>query len=150
MGYLLRAASLPARYGSVDFELPVLPVIPADPKQHNFQELPRDEIRRTTPVVVLTEEAFYFGDIEAFSTNFSDQRQKFKIVHENQTPQTGKLVDAMRDWSKKRHDLQNIAPSRFAVFVPKGMIPINIVVLATEQIRQEKLFDRLVFGTELF
>lgn len=149
-GYLMRAVSVPSSYGTVDFELPVISVVPLDPTSHHFRETPKDEIRRTTPVIVLTEQAFYFGDVAAFSTNFSDKQQKFMIPHENQTPQTGKLVDAMKEWLKRRYDKQNIAVSSFAVFVPKGLIPMNIVILAVEQLKREKAFERIVFGTELY
>src|SRR5207237_1008983 len=94
----LRAVTLSGVYGVVPLEIPVVSATIKDPGHYGFREEPRDNLGQNTPAVVLTPEAFYFGDLASFTTNFTDMRDKFMIRHVDGVPQLQTLVATMARW----------------------------------------------------
>ena len=64
----LRAVTLAAAYGVVPLEIPVVQAAINDPGLHEYREESRISLTQSTPAVVLTADAFYFGDLTAFTT----------------------------------------------------------------------------------
>jgi hypothetical protein len=147
--FALRAVLMPGVYGVVPVEMPVVAVPPADPGFHRFKEEPRDELRRTSPAVVLTTEAFYFGDLQAFTTNFNDPRDKYMIRHVDGEPQLQGLVETMNDWVTKRAAAQNVPIDKVLVFIPAGDIPMPIVIQVIAGLKKSPYFERVVIGSGL-
>ena len=71
LSFALRSISVAGKYGLVPAEIPILPVPIIDPTMSNFQAQTKGSIDRDTPVVILTEKEFIFGDLKAFSENIS-------------------------------------------------------------------------------
>lgn len=149
MTFALRATLMPGVYGVVPVEMPVVSTVVDDPGYHRFKEEPRDELRRTTPAVVLTTEAFYFGDLAAFTTNFADVRDKYMIRHIDGEPQLQSLLETMNRWVTDRASKANIPIDKVLVFVPSGDIPMPIVIQVIAGLKQSPYFTRVVIGSGL-
>lgn len=145
--FSLRAVSLAGLYGVVSAEIPVLSVPVADPAYHRYKEEPRDTMTKNTPAVVLTTEAFYFGDLTAFTTNFDDVRDKFIIRHVDGEPQLQLLLETMEGWAVDRKKSENVPMNKLLVFVPTGDIPMPIVIQVLAGLRRSQHFSRVVLGS---
>lgn len=145
----LRAVMVSGVYGVVRAELPVVPASVKDPGFHGFKEEPRDSLQKSTPAVVLTTEAFYFGDLEAFTSNFSDIRDKFIIRHVDGEPQLAGLVDTMSKWVEERAKSANVPIDKVLVFIPAGDIPMPIVIQVIAGLRKSPHFERVILGSGL-
>jgi hypothetical protein len=144
--FALRAATLPGAYGVVPAEIPVMPVSVADPAFHDYKEETRRELHRSTPAVLLTTEAFYFGDLDAFTANFSDVRDKFMIRHVDGEPQLVTLIETLDRWAAQVATSKSQALEDVLVFVPSGDIPMPIVIQVLAGLRQSPRFKRVVLG----
>lgn len=142
----LRAASLSSVYGVVPAELPVVPLAIDDPAFHNFKETPRHEIGRFTPAVVLTTEAFYFGDLSSFSTTFGNSHDKYALAHVDGEPQLATLVDTMDRWVQERVKGANVPINSELVLIPSGDIPMPIVIQVIAGLRRSPHFSRVILG----
>jgi hypothetical protein len=145
----LRAVTLSGVYGVVPLEMPVVPATIKDPGHYGFREEPRETLTHNTPAVVLTTDAFYFGDLASFTTNFADVRDKYVIRHVDGEPQLAALVDALGHWATDRSKHQNIPLNKILVLVPAGDIPMPIVIQVVAGLRKSPLFERVVLGSGL-
>jgi hypothetical protein len=145
--FALRATSLASAYGVVPAELPVVAASVDDPAEHRFRESPHAAVSKLTPAVVLTTEAFFFGDLAAFTTNFSDTRDKFMIRHVDGEPQLQLLIDTMEQWAQDRQKSANVPLDKVLVFVPAGDIPMPIVIQVLAGLRKAPHFSRVVMGS---
>lgn len=146
MTFAVRVVTMPGSYGTVPAEIPVMPLSVADPSYHTYKEQPRRELRRSTPAVVLTTEAFYFGDLDAFTSNFSDVRDKFMIRHVDGEPQLLPLIEKMDKWAAQVATSKNQALEDVMVFVPSGEIPMPIVIQVLAGLRKSPRFKRVVLA----
>lgn len=142
----LRAVSLASVYGSVPAELPVVPLSVDDPAYHGYKEQPRDELGRFTPAVVLTTEAFYFGELSSFSTTFGASNDKYALPHVDGEPQLATLVDTMDRWVQERVKGQNVPVNSELVLIPSGDIPMPIVIQVIAGLRRSPHFSRVILG----
>lgn len=145
----LRVVNLSWAYGVVPAEIPVATAAIQDPGAFNFKEEPRDSLTPQTPAVFLTTEAFYFGDMAAFSTNFEDPQGKFMIRHVDGEPQLQTLVQTMTDWVSERVHRENVPINKVLVFTPAGDIPMPIVIQVLAGLRQSPHFTRVILGSGL-
>lgn len=146
----MRATALSAVYGIVPAEFPVVSMPPDDPGFHSFKETPIAEVTKFTPAIVLTADAFFFGDLTAFTTNFSDTRDKFLIRHVDGEPQLQLLVDTMSAWVEDRVKAENVPINKVLVFVPTGDIPMPIVIQVMAGLRKSPHFERVILGSGIF
>jgi hypothetical protein len=146
MTFSLRAVTLPGAYGSIAAEIPVMPASIKDQAFHTYREEPRRELHRSTPAVLLTTEAFYFGDLEAFTSNFSDVRNKFILRHIDGEPQLLTLIETMDKWAATVATGKNQALEDVLVFVPSGDIPMPIVIQVLAGLQQSPRFKRVILG----
>jgi hypothetical protein len=144
--FAVRSVSMPAQYGVVAAEMPVVAATVADPGFHRFRETAHQSLTKHTPAVVLTTEAFYFGDLAAFTTNFEDVRDKFIIRHVEGEPQLTTLVETMDRWLTNRAQRQQVPLDKLLVFVPTGDIPMPIVMQVLAGLKQSAHFERVVLG----
>lgn len=144
--YGLRAVTLVGVYAVVPAEMPVVQAAVDDPSFHRFREETRDSLTPRTPAVVLTTEAFYFGDLDSFTVNFADNRNKFILPHVDGEPQLAGLVETMSGWVADRSANDNVAIDKVLVFIPEGEIPMPIVIQVIAGLRRSPYFDRVILA----
>jgi len=149
LSYGFRAISIPNVYGLIPAEIPVVSITPDDPAHHNFKETPQKNLRKFTPVVVLTTESFYFGDVDSFTKGFGNVRNKYSIPHVDGEPQLLNLLKSMNNWGKNRHHQLNIKMDDIALFVPSGDIPMPIVLQVLAGLNNSGMFKRVILGSGL-
>lgn len=146
----LRAVTMSGVYGAVPLEIPVMQAAINDPGYFSYKEQPRDSLTALTPTVVLTTDAFYFGDLTAFTSNYSEIRDKFIIRHVNGEPQLSTLLQQMTRWITARKQQENAPTGRTLVLVPSGDIPVPIMIQVVAGLRQSRFFERVVLGSGMF
>lgn len=137
---------MPARYAFVPAEIPVVPATVEDPSFHNFEEESVKSIRQHTPTLVMTVKAFYFGDMESFSSGIDKTNNKYIVPHTDNIPRVGDLITDMNAWREGRKRKENLPDEQILVFVPSGDIPMPIVVQVLAQLREFGNFQRVVLG----
>ena len=145
----LRAVTLAAAYGVVPLEIPVVQAAINDPGLHGYREEPRISLTQSTPAVVLTADAFYFGDLTAFTTNLSGIRDKYIIRHIDGAPQLQPLLEQLTAWVRDRAQHQNVPPTKVLVLIPAGDIPLPIVTQVVAGLRTSPNFERVILSNGL-
>jgi hypothetical protein len=97
------------------------------------------QMTQHTSVIVLTDEAFFFGDMDAFSSSFRDIRKKFVIPHKQGSPQLGVVLQSMSKWRSPN-------PNEPVILIPAGNIPMPIVIQVMAGISHAKSFGPVVLG----
>ena len=147
LSFCLRATILSGVFGVIISEIPVLHYPIADPTKHDFTETPNAWIKKTTPVVVITDEQMYFGDLEAFSTRFADVRGKFSIKHADGAPDIPELLATMIKWEHQRASgKQEIDNNGVLVLLPSEEIPMPIVIQVIAGLKTSPLYQRIVLA----
>lgn len=146
--FSLRFISIPINYGIVRAELPVSLIPFSDPAFHEFAESYSTTIEKTTPAIVISAQSLYFGDLQAFSEDFLDSRNKFSIPHVDGEPQFKTLLDTMQLWiAKKESDPKNkYKNDGVVVLIPSSEIPASIVIQIIMRLRTSELFNRVILS----
>lgn len=145
--FMLRFESLDSYYGQISTEFPVLQSHLKDPTFHRFEETPRASLSKSTPVLVLSEQAFYFGELRSFTTDYADVRNKFRVSHKDGEPQLGTALEQLKKWSEERKEKSNITNSDgVLIFVPQGLIPMPIVLQVIENVKRDKFFTKVILA----
>lgn len=143
---MVRFLTLASQFGAIETEFPILSSPVHDVSYHRFSERPAKRITEYTTMIVLTPEAFFFGDVRGFSTDLPDARKRFEIPHVDGEPQLGSTIQWIRKWQKERSDKLGIRADNLAILVPSNQIPMAIVIQVLEQLKRERLFDRVILG----
>lgn len=145
--FCIRATFMSSAYGIIESELPVMSVPFADPDHTAYQEAPRGFLAETTPVVILTENEFYFGNLDAFTEDFTNVRNKFIVSHEEGAPNLHKLVETMAKWqgSLIKNDLE--LPREALIFLPMQNVPMAIVLQVMAELKKTSLFNQVILAT---
>ncbi len=149
LSFGLRAVTLASVYGVVPLEIPLVQASVDDPGLHEYREEPRAILTQNSPAVVLTADAFYFGDLTAFSVNFSNVRDKYIIRHIDGAPQLQKLLEQLTSWVQERAAHQNIPLSKVLVLIPSGDVPVPIVTQVVAGLRTSPHFERIILSNGL-
>jgi hypothetical protein len=144
--YGIRATTIPAQHGIVEADIPILSVPIKDPGFHRFRETSRSKLLKTTTAIVLTVDAFYFGDLTAFSEKFASTDNKFFVEHVDGRPQLPELIAALAKWSAQKSADENIRIGNYAVFLPSAQIPMPIVIQVIDGLKISNLYDRVILG----
>lgn len=136
----------PGSYGLVETEFPVVPATLEDPSLHRYAEQPEHFIKMSTPAVVMTMEALYFGDMAAFSEQYADSRTKIQINHRDQSPQVGNMLEEMKKWMATRKKSQGWKNEGILVFAPTGNIPAAIVIDVLNALKKEGSFHQVILA----
>ena len=143
----IRVVTASGSYGLVAAEFPLVAAPPKDPGRHRVMEQSRDQLTPLTPMVVLTTEAFFFGDLSAFSTDFADVRARFRIDHENGAPRLPTLMAQLGDWIQARASHENVPVAKYLVLLPGADVPMPIVIQVLAGLKRSPLFERIILGT---
>lgn len=146
--FSFRAVTVESVYGVIPAEIPVISSTVEDPGFHSFKETP-NILTKYTPAVVFTPDAFYFGDMEAFSSQLSDENNKYIVRHVDGQPQLLTLIDTMQKWVEFRSKYQNIPKQKVMILIPTGEIPVPIVAQTIAGLRTSPFFERVILGTGL-
>jgi hypothetical protein len=144
--FVLRAATMPGQYGVVRAEMPVMSAPPLDPSFHNYLEAPSEGLSADTPMVVLTEEAFFFGDLAGFTRDLGGVRNKFQIKHVDGEPQLAELIRVMNEWNERRNRASGDSGGNTLVLLPTPGIPLPIVIQVMAGFRRSSRFGRVVLA----
>ena len=138
LSFALRSISVAGKYGLVPAEIPILPVPIIDPTMSNFQAQTKGSIDRDTPVVILTEKEFIFGDLKAFSENISSIRNKFMVPHVDGAPDIPSLVKDMNKWIFARNSKNKVLNQGIVVLLPTDQIPSPLVIQAIDGLQKNE------------
>ncbi len=141
--FALRATTLSARYGAIEAEIPV--VWKPFPGKAQPAPEPSAYIGKATPVVLLTPKEFIFGDVEAFTKNLTDIRNKFSVKHVDGAPNMDALLKTMQQWTTS----QKRGKDGVVILMPAENIPAPIVIQAVEGLKRTNLFHRVVLASGL-
>lgn len=147
LGVATRVVSLPLTYGHVSVSIPVMSVPPNDPGFHKFTEAPSENIDDRAPVVVLTHEALYFGDVASFGRDLAETRNKFVVPHDDGSPRLDELATAFASWAQENGRYTRPIP---LVLAPAGDIPMPIVIQTIAGLKQIPLVERVVLAGGIF
>ena len=144
--YAVRTVAMPREHGLVQLSMPVVPAGLSEGLGQLRSAGQKVELGKATPMVVLTTDALFFGDLHSFTEDFADPRKKYKIAHSNGAPQLGVLTDQMQRWSAKRAkkvksaavsgskkvvgNTSNKSPQKkqLIIFLPAPEVPMPIVI----------------------
>lgn len=149
MTFAMRVVMISGTYGQIVFEIPVVSKPPKDPSFHTVEESPKETLRSTTPAILMTSDAFFFGDIESFSTSLSDIRNKFRIAHQDGVPQTSLLLATMDDWLRKRSKSENVPLTKTLVLIPAADIPLPILLQVVASLKNTPTFQNVILSNGL-
>lgn len=141
---LVRFVDLSAPVGSVSAEIPVMRVAMNDPAYHQFTPKSGTNLSESTPAIVLTSEAFYFGTVAAFSTEYGSVRNKIVLHHIDGRPQLKGLIKAISQLRASRKE--SLQSGGVVILVPSGDIPAPIVIQVMAELQKTQTFGRIVLG----
>lgn len=147
MAFALRSVSMSNRFGVVEAEIPVLPSdeFPIPGSDRKVEVL--GEIHKHVAVVILTGDEFLFGDLESFSTDLTNVRNKFFIKHKDGAPDLTGLFEAMDKWSAQNASMKKTDLAPYMVFMPMGDIPMPIVIQVIAGIKENPLFNKVILAS---
>ena len=148
--YGFRVVTVESNYGIITAEIPVVRSGVEDPSFHRYSEAPSSLVSKFTPAVLLTTEAFYFGDLSAFTTSFSNSSDKYVLRHIDGEPQLFNLIESMQKWLDERAVISTIPKQNIIVVVPAGDIPVPIIMQVVAAFRKTSHFKRVILGAVLF
>lgn len=145
--FLVRSATIPGIYGVVSAEFPVIsvPVEERDSKPIN-EKNDASTITAKTPVVVLTENEIFFGDIAAFSSDLYSVDNKFSVKHKDGAPDLFSLARDMKKWMIQKQNSEKKPTGNIVVLMPAKTIPMPIVIQMIAELKKSFPFERVVLG----
>lgn len=146
LSFMLRAISTAGIYGLVAAEIPVVSEPIIDPSYARFREEAQNSINDHTPLVILTANGFYFGEVSAFTTSFAEVRNKYLVRHDDGAPDITKLLQDMEKWLFMRENNQKKFSNGILIFLPSGGIPSPIVIQVLAGLQKSPLFSRIILA----
>ena len=134
---LIRLPAWSRAYGVVRGDIPVTPL---DTTKLNSQE-----IDTQTPVVVIGYDAFYFGDLVAFTGDFSKVNNKFLVRHQEREPQLGSLIRDMKQWEMDRKK----GESDILILAPASAVPMPVVLQVMARLKEHTPYKRIILADGL-
>lgn len=144
--FCLRWFGSHGNFGIVPAEIPVVQIPLEDKSFHRYQEQPRHLIGTSDVAIFITGSELYFGDLDAFTTGFSESNNKFKLSHVDGEPQVGDLLALITKWSENRMQRFHIKLNPTVVLVPSDQIPMSIVIQVMAKLEQSEIFESVVLG----
>ena len=147
--FVLRSIYISSRYGIIESEIPIMSVPIQDPDMSAHKEAPQAYIKNSTPVVILTTKEFFFGDLTAFSTEFSDIRNKFYVPHTNGSPNIPKLLDDMTKWIYENMSKKTYSAEGLLILMPGQNVPTSIVIQTIAELKKSPYFNKVILSSGL-
>jgi len=149
LSFCLRSTVISGVFGTISAEIPVLYLPIKDPTKHGFYETPSAWIEKTTAVVVLTATEFIFGDLESFSKDLSNVRNKFSVKHVDGAPDLDSLITSLSKWETQRSSSgRTIDKDDVIVLLPVEDIPMPIVIQVMSRLEKHQS-KRIVLASGL-
>jgi hypothetical protein len=139
----------PGSHAIVKSEFPLVPATLEDYGLHRFTERPQRFIKATTPAVILTMDAIFLGDLDAFSEKYPDARSKIRVAHKDSAPQVGKFLAAMKKWIDAKKGENGWRNEGILVFAPVNDIPASIVIEVMKALQSDGTFERVILASGL-
>jgi hypothetical protein len=141
LGYAFRASTMATPFGYIAMEIPVS----QGPESGKPDKLPivNRQAAETTPLLILTDQKFLFGSVEAFTTDLSSVADKISIAHIDGAPHMSKLVAAVQNWSGAK------TSSDVLFFLPDKNIPVAIVIKVVAGLKEHTKYNRIVLASGL-
>ena len=143
----MRSVSLNWNYGLLKSKIPVLAL-----KKDNPTGTPESSSRiisSNTPVIVLGEEAFYFGDLSSFTKGYRQIRDKYKVPHQEGSPQMIQLQKAINRWKKTKKLNKGVKTDDFAILLPSEQWPVAVITQIMSFLKQYSGFRDIILASEL-
>ncbi len=134
--YCFRSTQLGYSFGYVSSSLPIL----VDKKLAERYQGEVDTIQDSTLTLVLTEKALFFGELSSFAENFYLPQKKYKITHENGSPQLDKFLFQLKKW-KNKSDLK----SDPLIFVVEGSVPVGLTIKSIDVLKP--IFSNVILAS---
>ena len=134
--YSFRLLTFPRHWTITEFDIPVVK------EQNSIKSEDSEILRESTPTVVLTQKAIYYGSLGAFSKKFSERDEKFMVPHRQGHLQLAKLAENVKPWIAGA----KIPSSHLAVIIPSSDTSLSSLVELVNFMRNEKIFDTVILG----
>jgi hypothetical protein len=146
LSYSIRVISVGGVYGLISLDIPVAQLPIEDKGLHTFRETTANTISPQTLAIGITTSEMIFGDMNSFSNERDDVRNKFIIPHISGSPQTDSLLRQVEQWSDERARKKSIRPDGLVVVVPDPEVPVAVVAGVVESLKQAKKFSHVMIG----
>lgn len=148
--YAARVISLGGTYSLIPFDIPVASVPISDKGLHTFREDPKSVLSPNTLVIGVTARELIFGDMNSFSGQREDIRNKFVVPHIAGSPQTETLLKQVSEWAEDRMRRRSIREDGLVVVIPDPEVPVAVIAGVAENLRSSKKFTHVIVGGALF
>lgn len=148
--WAFRSLYLTWDFGLIRAKIPVMYQPLSDPATKDLGLVNEGEISRHTPVVVLTNQSMFIGDLESFTQSFTQVRNKIEIAHLNGSPQVGELIKALKQWTRSREIRLKIKPSPFAVLIPGEQWPVAVIMQIIRHLKNSGLYEHIILGADIY
>ncbi|MDD9950327.1 MAG: hypothetical protein OXT67_02055 [Zetaproteobacteria bacterium] len=147
----IRTMSLTWSYGVVATTVPVMDVSDHLGKDYATYE-DKDSvytIRAQTPMLILGDDALYFGSTKAFTENFFQIHDKVRIPHIDGSPQVTTLIKQLYAWQRERKLLQGIEKHPVALLLPGEQWPMAVIIQIMSAIKQTNTYQEVILASML-
>lgn len=144
--YASRVVTLGGSWGYIPVDIPVVSKPFADKGTHGFREEPKSTVSPTTLVIALTSAEMIFGELNAFTSQKDDIRNKFLVPHIDGSPQVRTLLNQVEEWSQDRLRRKAIRTDGLVVLVPDTTVPVAVIAGVTESLRASNKFTHVILG----
>lgn len=149
LSYGMRTVSLSWQFGVIRS---VIPIMQAPVKEFQLEDdtvtvKQSNAIRKTTPLIILANDAFYVGDLNAFTNGFSEVRNKLKVPHHAGSPQVGELINVLKKWNRSRKVQFKTEPSEFAVLLPGEQWPVAVIIQIMHYLKEQMIYKHIILAS---
>lgn len=141
LSFLLRSVSIPANFGSISLDIPVLNV----PLQttNSAIESNKKTISDKSPMIVFDHKKIYFGTISSFGKELINYRNKF-LFESKKESDTQEFIKQYEKWlHRKKIDPKS---DKVVLLFPKKDIPMGKVISFISLLKDSNKIDKVVLG----
>ena len=146
--YGMRTVSLSWEFGMIRSVIPILRSPPQDIDAEDHNTDISKSIQKTTPLIILANDAFYLGDMNSFTKGFIEIRNKIRIPHHAGSPQVGELISILKKWNRSRNTQFKIEPSEFAVLLPGEQWPVAVIIQIMHYLKSKTTYKHIILASE--
>ena len=147
----IRTTSLAWSYGVVSTSIPVMEI--EQPEESDFATHDDKDslytIGEHTPMLVLGDQALYFGATKAFTENFYQIQDKTRIPHIDGSPQVSKLLKQLYSWQRERKLLQGIEKHPVMLLLPGEQWPMAVIIQIMAALKQSKTYQTVILASTI-
>lgn len=146
--YGMRTISLSWQFGMIRSVIPIMHAPLENTSEDGNKSRQSNTIGKTTPLIILANDAFYLGDMNSFTKGFSEIRNKIKVPHHAGSPQVGELITLLKKWHRSRKVQFNIEPSEFAVLLPGEQWPVAVIIQIMHYLKSKTDYKHIILASE--